>query len=712
MTGNLPSANFPECLADGYLSNSFTLFCPEIAFIAYNPFFYRLGAVLLIMRILLSIIFTVFRLSYLLADGSQDVAPLNDADYSPSFYRDYFHELRKKANRDSVIVWLKGEIVKQEQVNHTANSINLQIILGQLRRSVSRTDAYLDLENAVKTAERLNMYYEAALAHLEIGNVYNSVGSKEEALQHFLLAAELSERNDYADQAFRGYYHVANLHYSSDNYQEAIEVLNKGLGFFSTEEWMGRDKFTTMDVVSAYNTMGLCYFALQNYSEAIAAYNKGLMAAEKRGSDFWVGLIHGNMGSVFFEQGKLDSAEMLVNIDLLASKKHNAFRSVAADYVSIGRIYQGRNDLLTARTYFDSAYQVVTENKMLYASYFKRRAELAYAMQDYKMAIDFKNTYDVLADSLEKLKKSKELILLQSNNDFKTKLETLQLLEKENELKDKELEYKNVLIYGGTCVTVLAIALLIVLIRSNQLKIKLNKELEREVEKRTRRLASTVKELDTFIYRLSHDFRRPLTTLIGLDSLGRTLSKDPDTSELFSKVGKTAKQMDRMLLKMTYIHEVNTLEPTIVQTNLREVVEEVINGFDDDFSALKMQLIVEVPGEMTVETDTRFLQLILTNLLENAFIFTDEGKKRKIIKISSRLTEKGWKILISDNGVGISHEIRSRIYEPFFRGSPISQGNGLGLYLVRKATRKLKGKVVDYNGDKGESIFMLEFFVS
>ncbi|WP_416864320.1 MAG: ATP-binding protein [Imperialibacter sp.] len=664
------------------------------------------------MRFLFSIIFTVFHLSYLLAEGSQDVVPLNDAEYPSTFYRDYFHELRKKANRDSVIVWLKDEIGKQEQLGHTVNIVNLQIILGQLSRSVSRTDAYLVLENALNAARKLDMRYEEALAHLEIGNVYNSVGSKEEALQHFLLAAELSETSNYPDQAFRAYYHVANLHYSSDNYKEALAALDKGLHFFSIEEWMERDKFTTTDVVSAYNTMGLCYYALQNYPEAIDAYDKGLMVAGKRRSDMWVGLIHGNMGNVFFKQGKLDSAEMLIKIDLNVSNKHKAFRSIASDYLAIASIYQGRNDLLTAQTYFDSAYQVISQNKMSYASYFKRRAELAYAMGEYKKAIDFKNTYDAMADSVEKVKKSKELALIQSNNDFKTKLETLQLLEKENELKDKEIAYKNVLIYGGAFVTLLAVVLAIVLNRSNQLKVKLNKELEKEVERRTERLASTVKELDTFIYRLSHDFRRPLTTLIGLDSLGRTLSKDPETSELFSKVGKTAKQMDRMLLKMTYIHEVNTLEPTIVQTNLRDVVQEVIAGFDDDFSALKMQLIVEVPDEMIVATDTRFLQLILTNLLENAFIFTDEGKEQKIIKVSSRLTEKGWGILISDNGVGISHEIRSRIYEPFFRGSPISQGNGLGLYLVRKAMSKLKGRVVDYNGDQGESVFMLEFFIS
>jgi signal transduction histidine kinase len=664
------------------------------------------------MRFLFSIIFTFFRLSYLLAEESQDVVPLNDADYSPSFYRDYFHELRKKANRDSVVVWLKDEIVRQEEANHTVNSINLQIILGQLTKPVSKTDAYLNLENAMKAAQKLNMHYEEALAHLEIGNVYNSLGSKEEALQHFLSAAELSERNNYADQAFRAYYHAANLHYSSDNYHEALAILNKGLTFFSIEEWMMRDKFTTMDVVSAYNTMGLCYFALQNYSEAINAYEKGLTAAEKRGSELWIGLIHGNMGNVFFEEGKLDSAEVLISLDLKISKLHNAYGSIASDYLSISRIYQARGKLMTADKYCDSALYITGQHNLMRLGYYRRRAELSYAMGDFKDAIEFRNNYDGLADSLETIKKSKELALLQSSNDFKARLEMLQLLEKENELKDKEIAYKNVLIYGGAFITLLAISLAIVLSRSNRLKIKLNKELEREVEKRTRRLASTVKELDTFIYRLSHDFRRPLMTLIGLDSLGRTLSKDPETSDLFLKVGKTAKQMDRMLLKMTYIHEVNTLEPAIAPTNLRAVVEEVIAGFDADFSALKTQLVINVPDEMSVETDPRFLQLILTNLVENAFIFSDEGKDEKVIEISSIRTERGWGVSVSDNGVGVSPEIRSKIYEPFFRGSPISQGNGLGLYLVKKATRRLRGKVTDYSGDHGESVFTLEFFVT
>src|SRR5690606_12614262 len=151
--------------------------------------------------------------------------------------------------------------------------------------------------------------------------------------------------------------------------------------------------------------------------------------------------------------------------------------------------------------------------------------------------------------------KSKELAMLHASFDFQNKLGEINLLEKENQLKDEELKYKNLLIYGSGYVLLISVAMIIVLLRSNRLKVRLNETLEKEVGRRTRKLAYTVKELDTVVYRLSHDFRRPLTTLIGLDSLGRSLSNNDEVKEIFEKIGKTARQMDKMLYKMTFVHE-------------------------------------------------------------------------------------------------------------------------------------------------------------
>jgi signal transduction histidine kinase len=83
--------------------------------------------------------------------------------------------------------------------------------------------------------------------------------------------------------------------------------------------------------------------------------------------------------------------------------------------------------------------------------------------------------------------------------------------------------------------------------------------------------------------------------------------------------------------------------------------------------------------------------MILENLLENAIHFgTPEG-----CEIMMKATEgEGYiQIKISDNGPGIPKEYQEQVFEMYFRGSERSRGNGLGLYIVKKAVEKLNGTV-------------------
>src|SRR5690606_41634466 len=82
-----------------------------------------------------------------------------------------------------------------------------------------------------------------------------------------------------------------------------------------------------------------------------------------------------------------------------------------------------------------------------------------------------------------------------------------------------------------------------------------NRELERKVNERTSALTEAYRELDTFFYRASHDFRRPLTTFLGLAELATTTLKDARAGELCDKVRETAINLDKMLFKLQSISD-------------------------------------------------------------------------------------------------------------------------------------------------------------
>jgi tetratricopeptide (TPR) repeat protein len=96
------------------------------------------------------------------------------------------------------------------------------------------------------------------------------------------------------------------------------------------------------------------------------------------------------------------------------------------------------------------------------------------------------------------------------------------------------------------------------LTESNQIVSSLNENLERKVKERTQSLEQAYKELDTFFYRSSHDFRRPLTTFMGLAEVAKITVKDSFALDLFDKVKETAVNLDSMLIKLQSISDVGT----------------------------------------------------------------------------------------------------------------------------------------------------------
>jgi len=91
---------------------------------------------------------------------------------------------------------------------------------------------------------------------------------------------------------------------------------------------------------------------------------------------------------------------------------------------------------------------------------------------------------------------------------------------------------------------------------------------------------------------------------------------------------------------------------------------------------------------------------VLENLVENAVEFC--GTKDPYIRIVGRIAEDQTTLEVVDNGVGINLEYEERIFDMYFRANERSKGNGLGLYIVKKAIDRLEGTIelqtVEYKG--------------
>jgi signal transduction histidine kinase len=211
------------------------------------------------------------------------------------------------------------------------------------------------------------------------------------------------------------------------------------------------------------------------------------------------------------------------------------------------------------------------------------------------------------------------------------------------------------------------------------------------VEARTLELKQAYKELDTFFYRSSHDFRRPITTFLGLAEVAKITVKDSAPLELFDKVRETAESLDRMLRKLQSISDVGAQQMVYKEVFLKELVEEILDGFSDHIHQKKIAVRLSINESHTLVSYPAMIKIIIENLIENAIHFC--GTDNPYVHVKAMVHEDAATIDVEDNGQGIMEEYKSRIFEMYFRANEHSKGNGLGLYIAKKAAEKLSGQI-------------------
>lgn len=226
----------------------------------------------------------------------------------------------------------------------------------------------------------------------------------------------------------------------------------------------------------------------------------------------------------------------------------------------------------------------------------------------------------------------------------------------------------------------------------------INNNLETEVNKRTQELMDayehlleTKNELDTFIYRSSHDVKGPLMRLLGLCNIAMMEVKDEVATTYFKKLEREVKVTNRILQKLIMFYNVKNAEVQHQEISLRPLIDRVVNSFKNDEGFGEVQFLLNDNLNTTLTSDEFLLEAALYNVLENAIVY--RSKDSSFVEVSAEHSKTGLLVQIRDNGRGISGEAAKRIFEMFFRGTEHSPGAGLGLYITRQALVKIGGEI-------------------
>jgi signal transduction histidine kinase len=144
---------------------------------------------------------------------------------------------------------------------------------------------------------------------------------------------------------------------------------------------------------------------------------------------------------------------------------------------------------------------------------------------------------------------------------------------------------------------------------------------------------------------------------------------------------------------------VNHSNTEIRQFNISELLDEVILTLKEKTNQCNIDVIVECPKNLIIESSPDAINQILVNLIMNSIIHGFEHRLQGIINISiSHLSDQLF-VTYQDDGVGIDENIKSKVFDPFTTTKRGSGGSGLGLHLVFNLVTQVLNGHIDFESD-------------
>lgn len=220
-------------------------------------------------------------------------------------------------------------------------------------------------------------------------------------------------------------------------------------------------------------------------------------------------------------------------------------------------------------------------------------------------------------------------------------------------------------------------------------------------------MAQELKNTETFhndfIHNVSHEFKTPISAIEGYATLLQNKSLTEEKRESYvSKILFNTKRLSTLTGNILQLTRLDNQEITTEKKifSLDEQIREDVLLFEDQWNEKQVELDIELE---TVEYygNSDLLSQVWINLISNAVKYVSNGGN---IRILLNKEHEQIKVYISDNGVGMSDEVKNRIFEKFYQGdtSHSSEGNGLGLTLAKRIVDLHGGTIeVSSKEDKG-----------
>lgn len=581
--------------------------------------------------------------------------------------------------------------------------------------------SHIHYQKAYALAIEGNWKKEAILAKIWLANLDYFKGDFIYAKSKYREILAESTKIEFVDGIANAFFGLADL---QDNKKSALEYLIKVDSVYqyhdtvspilaNTYDFIGRiylETFRNKALAKEYFLKALEISKQTNYSYGIDYVTNELMELDFNNreyqnlSDYLHELLSQNtlqkdtiaMARNLFQLGKLE-----MNFDRLSLAEPH-LQAALGYFMLLGDITsQDNSHLLLANTaikkknftgaqrYLDqiSAVQITLKNSLFIEKMYKTQIQILTLKQDYQLALEQQQKLDSLKSILTDQKNDE--LFLEMERQFQTnkKVQEIALLTSRNQLAQQQKTNQRDLFLSIIIVILLVAFSFYALYRNRQ---RINRKLE---------------ELDAFksqfYVNISHEFRTPLTLLLGpiekqLDETGISLEKRSELN-LMKRNTQRLLNLVNQLLDLSRL-ESGHLKLHVSEGNLAELLYALSRSFAYQASQKNIDFNVNIDSIGQVWYDKDIMEKVVTNLLSNGFKYTPEYGE---VVFRATILDDRLILFIENEGQPLPKSKIDKLFDRFYQADEYSEGVGIGLAYVKELVTLSHGSIsVEQLSDK------------
>lgn len=496
---------------------------------------------------------------------------------------------------------------------------------------------------------------------------------------------------------------------------------------YLSDLYSDKDEFVSRkNKVVSLNGIGNVYLSLRNFNESEQYFRQALAEEEALGSALGQAINYANIGAIFQAKQENDSAMLYYELSMTQNIKAKSQLGIGLCHIHFGEIYEQQKKYKEAENEYHTAYDIMAnisdtwhwlnacislgrinllENKLVeaqkYISLAKTEAEKInspehlsevynlmhqlYEQQgNHSGALDMYKLSKMYQDSIQNLSKINQALDMRVNYEREKSMLRINQLNAQNLVEKRE---KRIIITASVVTFILMILFLTTLIFAYTNRTRTN-----------RILKNLDKMRSDFFTNVTHEFRTPLTIILGLSPLIRkqTALMNSESLSYLNAIERQGGNLLRLVNRMLNMAKMDAgMEtPEWKNGNIVSHLQMIFEPYQLYGHEKNINLVFHAE-EQEIEMDLvpHYIDEIIQNLLSNAIKNTSDGGKITLSVSSGK--GRNAVIKVSDNGKGILKQDLERIFEPFYQSSDLDTniGSGIGLHYTKQLTERMHGRV-------------------